>query len=232
MQENQTYTVTEKIVMLKISQLNHQALTMTLDDLANEMTVSTATINRTLKKMGYDNLKQYKSSLNNPSPQTNSETTVIEDNIITLINNFDKKLLHTATSDINNASNIYIVAFGLSTSLGLEMSINFRKLGKNTIYINDSEALNLINHNTLNRNDIIIYISYSGADPDMLNFSLLNRFKVGQILITSTSDCPLATNCNYTLSSNVDKVNDPFKSRIPLNLITYKIIALYFKLYG
>lgn len=223
-----SFTVTEKISMLKINQLSHNILTMTLEDLSSELNVSTATINRTLKKMGYKNLKEYKLSINVPIPASkNHAITVHEEALVSLIYNFDSELLNKIVEDIHFADTVYIVAFGLSTSVGLEMSTNLRKLKKNTVSVNDSEVLTFIRKDSLHRNDICIYISYMGQDIDMINFSTLNKHNFIQTLISSTNECDLALNCNYTLASNIATSSEQFKSRVSLNIITNKILELY-----
>lgn len=228
MNKQNTFTVSEKITMLKINQLTHGILTMTLDDLATELNVSTATINRTLKKMGYKNLKEYKLSIKIPKQiKGNTSLSNQEEELIELLYNFDNDLLNTIIEDIYNANTIYIVAFGLSTSLGLEMSTNLRKLNKNTVSVNDSEVLTFINKGMLNKDDVCIYVSYSGEDIDMINFSTLNKHNLIQVLISSTNECELAALCNYTLASNVSSLGEQFKSRISLNIITNKILENY-----
>lgn len=228
MHNTNTFTVSEKIAMLKINQLSHNILTMTLDDLARELSVSTATINRTFKKMGYKNLKDYKLSIDIPKQIIpNTHISSQEEELISLIYNFDSNLLNTVIEDIYYANTIYIVAFGLSTSLGLEMSTNLKKLNKNTVSVNDSEILTFINERMLQKNDICIYISHSGEDIDMINFSTLNKHNLIQVLISSTNECELATLCNYTLPSNVSSLDEQFKSRISLNIITNKILENY-----
>ncbi len=228
MQNTNSFTVTEKISMLKLKQLNHNVLTMTLDDLSKELNVSTATINRTLKKMGYKNLKQYKLSISIPlQPTAIQPVSALEEKLVSLIYNFDKKALHSIVDEIYSANTVYIVAFGLSASVGLEISTNLSKLGKKTISINDSEVLSYISNDSLSRKDICIFISYLGEDQDMINFSILNKYNITQAIVTSTNDCTLAQSCHYTLTSNMSNSNDVFKSRISLNLITNKILELY-----
>ncbi len=227
------FTVSEKITMLKLNQLSHEILTMTLDDLAMELNVSTATINRTLKKMGYKNLKEYKLNIEIPKQiQSNTSISSLEEELISLIYHFDNDLLNTIAKDIFNADTIYIVAFGLSSSLGLEMSTNLRKLRKNTVSVNDSEVLAFINKSMIHKNDICIYISHSGEDIDMINFSTLNKHNLIQVLISSNNECKLASLCNYTLASNISSFDRQFKSRISLNIITNKILKNYSFLYN
>ncbi len=223
-------TVSEKIAFLKIEELDNDILMMNLNDISNYCQVSTATINRALKKMGYKNLKHFKATLNiktATSSKSNLSISPFEEAICQTVESFDSKLIDTTTSQIISANCVYIIGFGITTSLALDFYINLRKLGKHVFYINDSDMLQIINDTTLTTNGLIIYISYSGNDEDMNKCALSHKSTFNQILVTSNVDCQLAKNCNLILSSNTYSISNSFNSRIPLAIILFKIMQQY-----
>ncbi len=222
------FTVSEKICFSKIQQLENNILTMNLEDIANYCSVSTATINRTLKKIGFKNLKDYKLSLNSPRNLTTQNTqTLLEKKIISLIDTLTRNELEIYIDLISNSDTIYIVGFGLSTSIALDFCLNLRKHNKNCIYINDSDSLKIINEKQLTSSDLIIYLSYSGNDSDMNLFASIAKNKAYQFLITSNPNAELIKTCSHYFSTDSYMLTQSFNSRIPLSIFIYKILNFY-----
>lgn len=214
-EEYNSLTLSEKVCYGKIETLSSNILTMTLDDLEQHCQVSTATINRTLKKLGYKNLKEYKHSL---QLVENSE----------VITSFDEKLVNLIqttpplfSEDILDADKIYVIAFGITSSLANEFMLHLREIGIRCDAITDSDMLNFIQLNNKEKY-LILYLSYSGADLDMQKNAVKFKGKVKQILVTCTSNSILSYSCDRVICTNTSRLDKSLNSRIPLYIIVTK----------
>lgn len=214
-EEYNSLTLSEKICYGKIETLASNILTMTLVDLEQHCQVSTATINRTLKKIGYKNLKEYKHSLQ-------------QDEKSEVINSLDEKLVsliqttpHLFTEDILSADKIYVVAFGITSSLANEFMLHLRDMNIRCDAITDSDMLHFIQLNNKEKY-LIIYLSYSGSDLDMQKNAVNLKGKVKQILVTCTSNSILSYSCDRIICTNTSRLDKSLNSRIPLYIIVTK----------
>lgn len=215
-EEYNSLTYSEKVCLGKIEAADLNILTMTLEELSDYCQVSTATINRTLKKMGYKNIKEFKQNLNSISSSN--------------INEFDQRLVEILNSDVRNISKdikssdyIYVVGFGTTSSLANDLVYHLRRLNIKSEALTDSDMLKYIN---LDNNDsqLIIYISYSGADLDMQKLAVTCKHKIKQILITCTTNSILSYSCDIHICSNTADLDGDLNSRTPLYIFQGKII--------
>ncbi len=218
-EEYNTLTLSEKICFGKIESLSFEILHFTLEELAEYCQVSTATINRTLKKIGYKNLKEYKKTL--PIDRESNQVSNFENQLIDLIKHHSSDI----TNDILEASKVYIVAFGITSSLANDFIIHLRDLKINCEAITDSDMLSYIQSND-DQTTLIIYISYSGADLDMQKAAVNNKSKIKQILITCTTNSILSYSCDKVICTNTNKSDNNLKSRIPLYIVVMKQIEI------
>lgn len=220
----QSLTLSEKNCFGKLEALGDNVTIYNLHDLSEYCSVSTTTVNRTLKKMGYNNLKQYKlemHKLNDNTNLNNNSITNFENKVIYLINTFNDSLIEELIKSINESQKIYVVAFGITSSIGIDFYLHLKYLGYNVTSISDSGMLEVINDD---QNSLIIYISYSGCDYDMDNTSTLYKHKVNQALITCTTNSALSKNCNLVLNTDTQRYDNYLKSRLPIQIIINKIL--------
>lgn len=218
-EEYSSLTFSEKICFGKIESIGLEILQMNLEDLANYSQVSTATINRTLKKMGYKNLKEYKNSLS--IDNANDNTSPFEQTLIDLIQSTNVDICE----DITKSGKVYVVGFGITSSLANDFVCHLRKLGIRCEAITDSDMLNFIQIVDIN-NPLIIYVSYSGADLDMQKVAVNNKHKMKQILITCTTNSILSYSCDKVICTNTSAIDEHLNSRIPLYIVIMKQIRL------
>ncbi len=218
----------EKKCFNDFEELNYQILVMTLNDLSDYCCVSTATINRTINKLGFNNLKAYKKYIkDNLFEPVNDFNQNAKENIlneIMNINNYDEKGIKSVINIIKNAPKIYVIGFGFTSSIALELSLNLNNIGYNSLYISDQKMFDLIHCETDSKNDVIIYVSFSGSDMHMEKLSIKQERLRKQVLITANSKCPIANCCHYILSSNTFNRDQGLNIRIPLIFYTTKII--------
>lgn len=220
----QSLTLSEKNCFGKLEALGDNVTVYNLHDLSEYCSVSTTTVNRTLKKMGYSNLKQYKlemHKLNDNIIRNDNHITNFENKVINLINAFNNSLIEELIDSLNKSDKIYIVAFGITSSIGIDFYLHLKYLGYNVTNISDSGMLGIINDK---KDNLILYISYSGCDYDMDNTSTLYKHKINQALITCTTNSALCKNCNLVLNTATQKYDNYLKSRLPILIIINKIL--------
>ncbi len=215
----------EKKVFNSLEKLDYKILNMTLEDISNYCCVSTATINRTIKKLNFKNLKSFKEyvTYNIENRIENLPKSKYYSTLYGLLNfdNYNYDSIKTVVKDIKIYNYIYVVAFGITSSIGLEFSLNLNKMGFNSLFIGVPELFDSISKN---KNELIIFISYAGKDIDMEKISVEQKNIKKLVLITSNSQSPISENCKVVLNTNTYKKDNGLNSRIPLNILTTKII--------
>ncbi len=215
----------EKKVFHSLEKLDYKVLNMTLEDLSSFCCVSTATINRTIKKLNFNNLKEYKDYINCNIENkfdnlSNNQYYSTLYNILNL-DNYNYGSIKNIIQEIERSSNIYIIAFGVTSSIGLEFSLNLNKMGYNSTFIGVPEVFDSINNN---KDEVIIFISFAGKDIDMEKLAIEQKNKKKLFLITSNPKSSISESCQIVLNTNTYKNDSNLNSRLPLNILTTKII--------
>lgn len=215
-----TLTVSEKICFGHLQSLGIKVTTMTLEELSQQCNVSTATINRTLKKLGFANFKAYKQVYIQLATPTHTDTKfeqVIKQELDHELEDYSKL--------IRQSPHIYIVAFGITSSLALDFAMHLKDINISCEIITDSDILSTIKqNNTTLEKSLIIYITYSGGDIDMQRLSIDSRYKFNQLLITCTTNSILSTTCDHQICTNTYNKDKDLKSRIPLYIVVMKLL--------
>lgn len=217
-------TQSEKQAFQCMEVLDSRICFKSLNEVAEHCMVSTATINRTLKKIGYINLKDYKQQfevMDNQAPLTDFDSHLID-----LLQNFPDTKLKEVVECIKSYHEVYVVGFGMTSSIALEFALNLIKLGIKTVCINDSEQYKIVSNSNFSTEKLFILISYKGENVIMISETqkINNNNKV--ILFTSTTSNPLSYHCHKVLTTNSLHYDYQFQSRITLNIITSKLIRL------
>ncbi len=209
-------TYSEKICLGKIEAANTKILTMTLEELSDYCQVSTATINRTLKKIGYKNIKELKQNL---STDVTSDLSAYNQRLIEIINTNIRNI----SDDIKSSKHIYVIGFGTTSSLANDFVYHLRNLNVSAEALTDSDMLKYVSLVNTNQ-QLIIYFSYSGADLDMQKLAVACKHKIKQLLITCTTNSILSYSCDIHICSNTADIDGELISRTPLYIYQTKII--------
>ncbi len=209
-------TYSEKICLGKIEAADTKILAMTLEELSDYCQVSTATINRTLKKIGYKNIKEFKQNL---STKVTADLSAYDHRLIEIINTDIRDI----SEDIKSSKYIYVVGFGTTSSLANDFVYHLRSLNIRAEALTDSDMLKYV---SLDNNDkqLIIYFSYSGADLDMQKLAVASKHKIKQLLITCTTNSILSYSCDMHICSNTADIDGGLNSRAPLYIYQGKIV--------
>lgn len=189
---------------------------LSIHELAAKLYVSSASLSRLVKKLGYNNYKEFKNSF--VVSQVNhsiSPSAILNSHLNTIFTDYPIIIENCVIPLITNANKIFILAFGGSANIGQELQLTLSKLKLSSFLISDSDFVPLID-NMIGINDIIIFISYTGEDADMCAIALRYKYTNKQLLLTSTLNSTLSTYVSLIINTFTDDQNFPLKTRGPL----------------
>lgn len=218
-----------------------------LSDLAN---VSTTTIFRTVKKLGFNGFSEYKFNLiSNIDSKENFKKVEEKDrekikNIIyknqqevnNTINKLDIKSIYDSINYLKKANTIFIFARGLSELVAEEMQVKFQLLDKRCDVYTDPNIIRKISKKA-KKDDCIIYISLEGETKELIDASISSlKNEIPSILITTNINSSLAKNCNIIIegykSTSSYFPDYEVRSRLSLNVISRILMDCYSYKFG
>ncbi|WP_099361208.1 MurR/RpiR family transcriptional regulator [Fredinandcohnia onubensis] len=217
---------------------------MSIVKLSENANVSTATIVRMMKKIGYDGYTSFKYSLRDRQDivDTNNQMKDIDTEIKKAIKKNENEVLKTiemlsigqledAIQKIHNAEKIYVFARGFSEMIAHELTIKLQLMGKNCENHNDPNIIKLISQK-INEKELAIFISLNGETQELVEAceNLTNR-QVSTITLTTRVDSSLGELSDLTLigykGSHSLLPEFEVRSRLPLNVISRILLDSY-----
>lgn len=212
--------------------------------LSEDANVSTATIVRTTKKMGYSgytdfrqqliskakNNQQYKNleKVDHDIKQAIFKNKYEVDNTLSMLN---VGSIEDAVQKIKKSSDIYIFARGFSEFIAQEMLVKLQLLGKNCVMSSDPNIIVTMSQR-IKREDLVIIISLNGETKELVK-GAKNAFENGVSTITIT------TNESGTITKYSEMVllgyksqtsyfpDHEVRSRLPLQVISRILLDSY-----
>ncbi|MEG6535211.1 MurR/RpiR family transcriptional regulator [Caldifermentibacillus hisashii] len=240
----QTLSESERYVLKYIVKHINEIPSMSIVKLSEEANVSTATIVRLMKKIGYDGFTSFKYSIKDLTKTVNSENSIdmIEKKINTAIKKNEFEVLNTikmlslgniedAIQKIHHAEKIYVFARGFSEMIANEITIKLQLLGKNCEMHNDPNIIRVISKK-LKDTEIAIFVSLSGETKELVDACLNLKMKsISTITLTAGVDSSLANLSEIVLLGY--KGTQSFfpdyevRSRLPLQVISRILLDAY-----
>ncbi|WP_416353794.1 MurR/RpiR family transcriptional regulator [Agrilactobacillus fermenti] len=203
-----TFGPTSQIIANYVIENPEAFATKSINELANDLQVSTASISRFAKAIGFPNFSKMKIALSKDSTETNQfhpivtgDTALdgarktISANISALNNTLDfmsDPLIDQATQLLRSADHIGLFGLGSSNVIAQAAYHSFLLLPVNLIYQNDYH-MQLMNASLLTKKDIAIAISHTGNNADILALTdIFQQNQVPILAITSFPTSPLA----------------------------------------
>lgn len=217
-----TLSEKEKYYFQQIEYYSSEIPYMSINCLADKIFTSPASLSRLVKKLGYSSFKEFKSSFVLTTDPSQSGS--LQHHINSLFNTIPEIVEYTVVEQIRKANFIFIVCFGNSIGLGQELALALTQLDYIVFTIFDSEFLQQISK-SITSEDIIIYISYNGADIDMQKQAVSHKHKNKQLLLTSSVNSPLSAHVSFVLNTHTDKLKLPYITRSPLSIVISIIIS-------
>ena len=232
-----TFNETERKIADYIINNTKDLIYSTISQVAEKLQVSDATIFRFCKKNSLKGFQELKITLateltegihnnygNEQINENDTEQTIINKVFkanITALNDtllsVDSKLIEKASNDILAADQIVFYGSGGSGIIAMDAHHKFLRTGLKVSVYTDNH-LQLMSVSQLTKNDLIITISHSGSNLDMIN--LLNIAKENgtkSIAITSFTKCPVGDKADIHLNAISQETGyqfEAFSSRI------------------
>lgn len=228
-----------------VKHINHIP-NMSIVKLSEEANVSTATIVRLMKKIGYDGFTSFKykikdldqgvsqeqmHSLNMIDKKINSAIKKNEQEVLNTIKMLSSGNIEDAIQKMYHASKIYIFARGFSEMLAKEMMVKLQLSGKNCEMHNDPNIIKLISRR-IKKSEIVIFISLNGETEELVEACKNLKMKnISTITLTAGVDSSLANLSEIVLlgykSTQSFYPDFEVRSRLPLQVLARILLDAY-----
>lgn len=240
----QSLSESERYLLEYIHENMNDIANMSIVTLSENATVSTATIVRLMKKLGYDGYTSFKYRLKQDKKMIDFDDLLgdINENIKQAIKKNEEEVKRTiqlqsigqiedAVQKIYDADKIYIFARGFSEMIAKEMTVKFQVMGK-TCETHDDPNIIRIKSGKVKRNELAIFISLSGETNELVEACQnLNLKQVSTITLTANVNSNLSKLSDMTfLGYKSDHSLFPeyeVRSRLSLNVIARILMDAY-----
>lgn len=217
---------------------------MSIVKLSENANVSTATIVRLMKKIGYDGYTSFKYSLRDKVhiKDENDEMENIDSKIKQAIKKNELEVVKTvqlqsigqiedAVQKVHTAEKIYIFARGFSEMIAQEMTLKLQLMGKNC-EIHDDPNIIRIKSRSIKENELAIFISLNGETSELVEAcKILNIRQITTITLTTRMESSLARMSEMVFVGY--KGTQSFfpdyevRSRLPLSVLSRILLDAY-----
>ncbi|AVM24037.1 MurR/RpiR family transcriptional regulator [Bacillus pumilus] len=208
----QTLSETERYLLNYIHQHLEDISTLSIVTLSERANVSTATIVRLMKKIGYNGYTSFKYRLKQEKKMTDASDQLknIDEDIKLAIRKNEEEVLKTiqlqsigqiedAVQKIHNADKIYIFGRGFSEMIAKEMTIKLQLIGK-TCEVHDDPNIIRLKSRDISKNELAIFVSLNGETAELVEACQnLSMKQVTTITVTTRIDSTLSKISDMTL---------------------------------
>lgn len=239
----------------QLSQLEQQVLTYILEnpeqvsqsnvnELAKQLFVSTATISRTCKQLGYEGFQDLKYTLSKYVDQEKEEVVMVpvthlsahvqrvKKEMELTLQSIDEAVIEKAAASIRNSRYVEFFGVGASHPVCIDAARKLTFSGKVCNARGDWDELRRT-ANSLSERDLAILVSYSGETLHILEFAqILKEKKVKTIAIVGRKNSRLQEEVDLTFNTHIVNCYDgelDMSSRFPLSIILDFMILTYIK---
>lgn len=212
--------------------------------LSQDANVSTATIIRTLKKLGYPGFTAFKIRIKDEFSM-NPNFTIIEQvdqeiqkailkneqEVTNTIRQLDSGAIEDAIQKMHYARRIIIFARGFSEFIAQEVMIKLQLLGKYAESHNDPNIIPVISQR-YNEKDVVIFISLSGQTQELIDAARICQQKnAGMITFTANQASELAalSEINFVCHKSAASYfpNYEVRSRLPVQVMARVLLDAF-----
>lgn len=239
-----TLSEAERYLLNYIYEHLEEISTMSIVKLSENASVSTATIVRLMKKIGYDGYTSFKYTIHDKmgTSESHKELENIdikikrailknENEVIKTIQMVSIGTIEDAIQKIHDSQKIYIFARGFSEMIANEMATKLQLLEKNCEVHNDPNIIKLKSQKVKNK-ELAIFISLSGETQELIEACKNLRINnISTITLTSKMDSSLAKLSELILLGYKDShsyfPDYEVRSRLPLQVISRILLDAY-----
>ncbi|WP_139691977.1 MurR/RpiR family transcriptional regulator [Sporolactobacillus terrae] len=239
-----TLSDSEKYLLHYVQEHLNEMPKISIVRLSEQANVSTATIVRTMKKLGYDGFTSFKIHLKDEHRRS-PEFSVVEkvDNkikeaimkneleVTKTIQMLDRGTIEDVLQKIIYARKIVLFARGFSELIAKEMAVKFQLTGKYCEMHDDPNIIRTVSKR-IERQDIVIFISLNGSTEELVQAAKnCKANSVSTITLTANRESPLYALSELALvgyKSRVSYFPDyEVRSRLPLQVMARIILDAY-----
>ncbi|WP_054950840.1 MurR/RpiR family transcriptional regulator [Numidum massiliense] len=217
---------------------------MSIVSLSEEANVSTATIVRLMKKIGFQGYTSFKYSIRDKIKASSEKNTMedIDSQIKGAIEKNEREVLKTiqmlnigniedAIQKIYDAEKVYVFARGFSEMIGNEITVKLQLIGKNCEMHTDPNIIR-VKSRKLHVKDVVIFVSLNGETIELVeackNFKIKN---ISTLTLTTKVDSTLAKLSEMVLvgykSAHSFFPDYEVRSRLPLHVLSRILLDAY-----
>ncbi|KRN67256.1 transcriptional regulator [Pediococcus cellicola] len=151
-------------------------------ELSEKANVSTATIVRTMKKMGYSGYTPFRQEAIRKLSNQEQDFKVLKETdheiraailknqyeVDNTIRNLNIGVMEDAIQKVNNAKHVYIFARGLSKLIGEDILLKFELLGKDAQLHDDPNIIKTLSKQIKSRHTVVIFLTLNGNTPELV----------------------------------------------------------------
>ncbi|MGX7245581.1 MurR/RpiR family transcriptional regulator [Enterococcus quebecensis] len=216
-----------------------------IDDVAKKIYVSTATISRTSKALGYSGFQELKYTLIHhleeeqhttyePSQNFTQLTTRIQNEMSKTLQAIQPEKLELGARLLANSQRVEFFGVGSSYTCCFEAARKLTFAGRISSAREDWDELRIV-ANHLTSDDVAILVSYSGETILPLEYvAILKERNVPIIAVVGSKNSPLEKSATLVFHVNVSNGyygNIDMSSRIPMHLVLELLILHYIETY-
>lgn len=217
-----------------IQEHQEQISKMSIVQLSQQTNVSTATIVRTLQKMGYSGFTSFKDTLSHKSSHfeifnqaDDAIKEVINKNEIEMNNtlhNLDFSTIEKSIFLTKSAHLIYIFARGLSESIAEEIMVKLQLAGKYVEFHSDPNIITTMSKKIIHNNCLVVFVSLNGETLELVNAAkILSKNNINSITFTTNPSGTLLKYSSLAYIGYKSKTNYfpdyEVRSRLPLQIM-------------
>lgn len=208
--------------------------TIKIQELADELYTSPATLVRFCKKLGFHGFSEFRVALKMEYEEGNhleeSHSSDFFRDIEKTMELINEKVIDRVIKDIHKARRIEVYAVGSSRMVANEISKKFQSIGKLAFSYDDSSLMN-VSASQLSKEDMVIALSTSGETPLILSACAMAKSKGATIVsvtdISANPQTKMSDTSLYVTSTSFTKSNIIIKSRVQLLILAEYIFFRY-----
>ncbi|AMV65817.1 Phosphosugar-binding transcriptional repressor, RpiR family [Pediococcus damnosus] len=239
-------STSEKYLWQYVQEHSDDIVNISIVELSEKANVSTATIVRTMKKMGYSgytpfrqeairkltNKKQDLKVLKETNHEIRSAILKNQYEVDNTISNLNIGVMEDAIQKVSQAKHIYIFARGLSKLIGEDILLKFELLGKDAQLHDDPNIIKTLSKQITGIDTVAIFLTLNGNTPELVSAAhSLAENDVTTITFTCNNDGNIIQYSDL-IFLGVKSAESYFpkyevRSRLPLQILTRIFLDAY-----
>lgn len=216
----------EKDCFKRLQQLHSEVVTLGIQEIANRVHYSPATINRLMKKLGYNSIKEYKQSvfftadtLDQDDDYLSSLHSILDTNY-----NFQFKVI---LDWLEHSNRIHVVGLDASSSVAISLFRGLGMHGYQTDLYSSGGIFYAYATESVADGDLIFICSYSCSDYYLCNAIELIKHSAANtkvVLLTTKDDRQINDFCDLSISTKSYSYDNVYRVITPIAIVVYKFL--------